>query len=123
VIFGIAQAGLALLLAEPLTRWMCGPVAWAAATTNASAMTLFLWHPTAFLAVTMAGPVLGRLPGLLTDPSSALWVAERLAWLPRLPPRSAPWGWCSTGANAGRAAAAGASPGQGRAPRQAGRDL
>lgn len=62
---------------------MCRPVAWAAAATaNMSAMTLFLWHPAAFLAVTMAGPVFGRLPGLLTDPSSALWVAERLAWLP-----------------------------------------
>ena len=59
------------------------PLAWAAvATVNLSAMTLYLWHQTAFLAVTMAGLAIGRLPGLLTAPSSALWVAERLAWLP-----------------------------------------
>ncbi len=83
VTFGIAQAGFALLLREPLARWMRRPVAWAAvATANLSAMTLFLWHQTAFLAVTMAGLVLGRLPGLHTAPSSAWWVAERLAWLP-----------------------------------------
>ena len=83
VTFGIAQAGLALLLREPLARWMRRPLAWAAiATVNLSAMTLYLWHQTAFLAVTMAGQAIGRLPGLLTAPSSTLWIAERLAWLP-----------------------------------------
>jgi hypothetical protein len=83
VTFGIAQAGLALLLREPLARWMRRPLAWAAvAAANLSAMTLYLWHQTAFLAVTAAGLAIGRLPGLLTAPSSALWVAQRLAWLP-----------------------------------------
>ncbi len=83
VTFGIAQAGLALLLREPLARWMRRPAAWAAVVTaNLSAMTLFLWHQTAFLAVTVAGLGIGRLPGLHTAPSNALWVAERLAWLP-----------------------------------------
>ena len=83
VTFGIAQVGLALLLRERLARWMRRPVAWAAvATVNLSAMTLYLWHQTAFLAVTTAGLLIGRLPGLHTAPSSALWVAERLAWLP-----------------------------------------
>ena len=83
VTFGIAQAGLALLLRKPLARWMRHPLAWAAvATANLSAMTLYLWHQTAFLAVTMAGLLIGRLPGLHTAPTSALWVAERLAWLP-----------------------------------------
>jgi hypothetical protein len=83
VTFGIAQAGLALLLREPLARWMRRPLAWAAvATANLSAMTLYLWHQTAFLAVTAAGLAMGRLPGLLTAPSSSLWIAERLAWLP-----------------------------------------
>jgi hypothetical protein len=83
VTFGIAQVGLALLLREPLARWMRRPLAWAAiATVNLSAMTLYLWHQTAFLAVTMAGLAIGRLPGLLTAPSSDLWVAQRLAWLP-----------------------------------------
>src|SRR5262250_1908568 len=83
VTFGIAQAGLALLLRPLLARWMRRPMAWAAvATANLSAMTLFLWHQTAFLAVTMGGWLIGRLPGLHTAPSSLLWVAERLAWLP-----------------------------------------
>jgi fucose 4-O-acetylase-like acetyltransferase len=83
VTFGIAQAGLALLLREPLARWMRRPLAWAAvATANLSAMTLYLWHQTAFLAVTAAGLAVGRPPGLLTAPSSTLWIAERLAWLP-----------------------------------------
>jgi hypothetical protein len=83
VTFGIAQAGLALLLREPLARWMRRPLAWAAvATANLSAMTLFLWHQTAFLAVTAAGLAIGRLPGLHTAPVTGAWIAERLAWLP-----------------------------------------
>jgi hypothetical protein len=83
VTFGITQAGLALLLRPVLARWMRRPVAWAAvATANLSAMTLFLWHQTAFLTVTTAGLAIGRLPGLHTAPTSPLWVAERLAWLP-----------------------------------------
>jgi len=83
VTFGIAQAGLALLLAGPLARLMRRPLAWAAvATVNLSAMTLFLWHQTAFLAVTAAGLAIGRLPGLHTAPAGGAWVAERIAWLP-----------------------------------------
>jgi len=83
VTFGIAQVGLALLLRGPLARLMRRPVAWAAvAMANLSAMTLFLWHQTAFLAVTAAGLLVGRLPGLHTAPTSAAWVAERIAWLP-----------------------------------------
>jgi hypothetical protein len=83
VTFGMAQVGLALLLREPLARWMRRPLAWAAvATANLSAMTLFLWSQTAFLLVTMAGLLIGRLPGLHTAPVSAVWIAERIAWLP-----------------------------------------
>jgi hypothetical protein len=83
VTFGIAQAGLALLLREPLARLMRRPLAWAAvAGANLSAMTLFLWAQTAFLAVTMSGLVIGRLPGLHTAPTSGWWIAERVAWLP-----------------------------------------
>jgi fucose 4-O-acetylase-like acetyltransferase len=83
VTFGMAQVGLALLLRPLLARWMRRPVAWAVvAMANLSAMTLFLWHQTAFLAVTMGGLLIGRLPGLHTAPAGYLWVAERLAWLP-----------------------------------------
>jgi peptidoglycan/LPS O-acetylase OafA/YrhL len=83
VTFGVAQVGLALLLRPWLARLMRRPLAWAAvALVNLSAMTLFLWHQSAFLAVTMAGAMVGRLPGLLTPPSGPAWIAERLAWLP-----------------------------------------
>jgi hypothetical protein len=83
VTFGIAQCGLALLLRGPLTRWMRRPAAWAVvATANLSAMTLFLWHQTAFVAVCGIGLLAGRVPGLLTAPSGPAWIAERLAWLP-----------------------------------------
>jgi hypothetical protein len=81
--FGIAQVGLALLLRERLARWMRRPLAWATvATANLSAMTLFLWHQTALLAVTLIGLLIGRLSGLHSAPTSASWVLERLAWLP-----------------------------------------
>jgi hypothetical protein len=83
VTFGIAQCGLALLLHGRLARLMRRPLAWAGiALVNLSAMTLFLWHQTAFVAVSSLGLLAGRVPGLLTAPTSGLWVAERLAWLP-----------------------------------------
>jgi peptidoglycan/LPS O-acetylase OafA/YrhL len=83
VTFGVAQVGLALLLRPVLARIMRRPLAWApVALANLSAMTLFLWHQSAFLAVTMTGSLIGRLPGLLTPPAGTWWIAERLAWLP-----------------------------------------
>jgi hypothetical protein len=83
VTFGLAQCGLALLMRDRLARWMRRPLAWAAvATVNLSAMTLFLWHQTAFIMVTSLGTLAGHVPGLLTAPTSAARVAERLAWLP-----------------------------------------
>ncbi|HET9973483.1 MAG TPA: acyltransferase family protein, partial [Streptosporangiaceae bacterium] len=83
VTFGIAQCGLALLLRDRLARLMQRPLAWAGiALVNLSAMTLFLWHQTAFVTVTSLGLLAGRVPGLLTAPTGPLWVAERLAWLP-----------------------------------------
>ena len=83
VAFGVAQCGLALLLHDRLARLMRRPLAWAGiALVNLSAMTLFLWHQTAFVAVSSVGLLIGRVPGLLTAPDGGLWVAERLAWLP-----------------------------------------
>ena len=83
VSFGIAQCGLALLLRDRLARLMRRPLAWAGiALVNLSAMTLFLWHQTAFVAVSSLGLLAGRVPGLLTAPTGGLWVAERLVWLP-----------------------------------------
>ena len=83
VSFGIAQCGLALLLRDRLARLMRRPLAWAGiALVNLSAMTLFLWHQTAFITVCSIGLLVGRVPGLLTAPTGGLWVAERLVWLP-----------------------------------------
>jgi hypothetical protein len=83
VTFGIAQCGLALLPRDRLARLMRRPLAWAAvALVNLSAMTLFLWHQTAFVTVSSLGMLVGRVPGLLTAPASGVWVVERLAWLP-----------------------------------------
>jgi fucose 4-O-acetylase-like acetyltransferase len=83
VSFGIAQCGLALLLRDRLARWMRRPLAWAGiALVNLSAMTLFLWHQTAFVTVSSLALLAGRVPGLLTAPASPQWIAERLAWLP-----------------------------------------
>ncbi|WP_284576928.1 acyltransferase [Streptomyces sp. 2P-4] len=84
VAFGLAQCGLALLLRGQLARAAVRPRVWAAvALLNLSAMTVFLWHQTAMMAVTALGltsPV--ELPGLHTVPDSALWIPARLLWLP-----------------------------------------
>ncbi|WP_413757910.1 acyltransferase family protein [Streptomyces sp. MMBL 11-3] len=85
VTFGTAQCGLALLLREPLRRAMRRPVPWACvASVNLSAMTIFLWHQTALMAVTATGLLAGRLPGLHDRPDGVTWVMFRLAWLPVL---------------------------------------
>jgi hypothetical protein len=83
VAFGLAQCGAAGLLAGPLRRLLERPVAWAAvAAVNLAAMTVFLWHQTAMIAVTVAGLRAGLLPGLHTAPDDPGWVPARLAWLP-----------------------------------------
>ncbi|MEU3772070.1 acyltransferase [Streptomyces sp. NPDC032472] len=82
--FGLAQCGLALLLREPVARAMRRPGVWAAvALLNLSAMTVFLWHQTAMMAVTALGLLApADLPGLHTVPDSPQWIAARLLWLP-----------------------------------------
>ncbi|WP_407564025.1 acyltransferase family protein [Streptomyces sp. 184] len=82
--FGLAQCGAALLLLGPLRRALRRPAAWAAvALLNLSAMTVFLWHQTAMMAVTALGLLAGgALPGLHTVPDGAGWVPARLLWLP-----------------------------------------
>jgi peptidoglycan/LPS O-acetylase OafA/YrhL len=84
VTFGLAQCGGALLLLGPLRRALRRPAAWAGvALVNLSAMTVFLWHQTAMIAVTATGLLAdGPLPGLHTVPDGAGWVAARLAWIP-----------------------------------------
>ncbi len=83
VTFGIAQCGLALLARDRLAALMRRPLIWApVALVNLSAMTLFLWHETALVTVSSLGTLTGRVPGLLTAPTTGAWVAERLIWLP-----------------------------------------
>ncbi|WP_260609720.1 acyltransferase [Streptomyces sp. WAC06614] len=84
VTFGLAQCGLALLVREPLARRMRRPRAWAkVALVNGSAMTVFLWHQTAMMAVTACGLLAGTaLPSLHTVPDSWTWIPARLLWLP-----------------------------------------
>ncbi|MEU3753914.1 acyltransferase [Streptomyces olivoreticuli] len=84
VTFGLAQCGAALLLLGPLRRVLARPAAWAAvALVNLSAMTIFLWHQTAMMAVTATGLLTGgALPGLHTLPDGPGWILARLAWLP-----------------------------------------
>ncbi|MGP4023667.1 acyltransferase family protein [Actinomadura sp. 3N407] len=83
VAFGLAQTGLALLLHGPLTRWTGhARTRSLVSAANRSAMTIFLWHQTALLTVTV-GTLLafGSLPGLHTAPDRPAWIAERLPWL------------------------------------------
>lgn len=84
VTFGLAQCGAALLLLGPLRRVLAKPAAWAGvALANLGAMTVFLWHQTAMMAVTATGLLGGRaLPGLHTRPDGVRWIVERLLWLP-----------------------------------------
>ncbi len=84
VTFGLTQCGAALLLRGPLRRVLARPAAWAAvALVNLSAMTVFLWHQTAMMAVSVTTLRLyGPLPGLHTVPDGLGWVLARLCWLP-----------------------------------------
>ncbi|AUG78673.1 acyltransferase [Kitasatospora sp. MMS16-BH015] len=89
VTFGLAQCGAALLLLGPLRRAMRRPAAWAAvALVNLFAMTVFLWHQTAMMAVSALGLLTdgtaadGPLPGLHTLPDGPGWILTRLLWLP-----------------------------------------
>ncbi|NUO98664.1 MAG: acyltransferase [Nonomuraea sp.] len=87
VTFGLAQCGAAALLLAPLRRVLRRPAVWAVvAVANLAAMTIFLWHQTAMIAVTELGLLAGggdrALPGLHTAPDGFGWVPARLAWLP-----------------------------------------
>ncbi|MFB9412721.1 acyltransferase family protein [Dactylosporangium matsuzakiense] len=81
VAFGIGQCGLALLILPPLRRAMDRARPWRAVTAvNRSAMTVFLWHQTSLLLVSLLVP--GVMVGLQTVPDGASWLAARLLWLP-----------------------------------------
>jgi hypothetical protein len=50
------------------------------AVVNLSAMTIFLWHQTSLIAVTLLVP--GPLAGLHSAPRDATWLTARVLWLP-----------------------------------------
>ena len=83
VAFGLAQTGLAVLLHGPLTRWTRhARVRSAVRGFGRSAMTVFLWHQTALMGVTVVTLVtLGSLQGVHSAPHRPEWIASRLPWL------------------------------------------
>lgn len=77
---GIAQTGLALLLEPVGKRLLAGIAAWTATVlVNGMIMTLYLWHLTAFIAVTTAAWTLGGT-GLHAAPGSGEWWLLRPLW-------------------------------------------
>ncbi|MEV0839740.1 acyltransferase [Actinocatenispora sera] len=77
-----AQLGAFLLVRGRLAALLRRPAAWAPiAVLNLAAMTVFCWHQSALLAVSLAGLPFGQVPGLLSPPAGD-WLALRLLWFP-----------------------------------------
>lgn len=78
-----AQSGAAVLLRDRLARLLRRPALWAPVTiVNLSAMTVLCWHQTAMLSAAVPASFLGEIPGLTTQPDTAVWILARLTWLP-----------------------------------------
>jgi surface polysaccharide O-acyltransferase-like enzyme len=76
---GVAQVGIAMLLRDPLTRWVARPRVWSAVVVvNLNVLSIYLWHQAA---LTIAARVV--LPLGYPDPVAGTvgWWAARLAWL------------------------------------------
>ena len=77
---GMLQAGLVLLLEQPLTAWLARPWPWfVTVLVNQRIMTWFLWHLTALVGLAHLLLALGG-PGLGPTPLSGLWWATRPLW-------------------------------------------
>ncbi|MCI0688323.1 MAG: acyltransferase [Sporichthyaceae bacterium] len=77
------QIGVGLTVLDRLRQAMARPATWAiVATLNRFAMTLFLWHLTALMAVTVFVASWRPLVGLHTYPENLWWLAARVGWLP-----------------------------------------
>ncbi|MGV1007906.1 MAG: acyltransferase family protein [Dermatophilaceae bacterium] len=75
---GVALIGVAALVRGPMGRLLHRPGAWrAVVTAGAFAMTAFLWHLTALLAVLLGMRALGRTQ---PDVGTAAWWASRPVW-------------------------------------------
>ena len=76
---GVAQIGIALLLREPLNRWLTRPRVWAAVVlVNLSMVTIYLWHQAALV---VAGRLVLPLGYPDPQPGSLAWWGTRLMWL------------------------------------------
>lgn len=84
VALAAVQCGLAVLLRDRLAALLRRPGAWAAVVPlNLAAMTVFCWHLTAVLLVSLTSYALrGPLPGLHDVPAGLAWLPHRLIWLP-----------------------------------------
>ncbi|MEV4630808.1 acyltransferase [Micromonospora sp. NPDC049523] len=86
VCLALAQIGCALLIRPGLARLLDRPRCWAPVlAVNGVATSVYLWHQTALVTVTVLGVRLSggtALAGLHTAPDDGLWVLARLAWLP-----------------------------------------
>lgn len=79
-LLGCVQAGLALALRTPLTRWLARPGPWAAVVRlNMIAMTVYLWHLTVMVLVIAALPALGTWWSVA--PLSTAWWLTRPLWV------------------------------------------
>lgn len=77
---GMLQAGLVLLVEQPLTRWLQRPQVWfVTVLLNSRIMTWFLWHLTAMVGLASLLVGLGGI-GLGLDPLSAAWWLTRPLW-------------------------------------------
>jgi fucose 4-O-acetylase-like acetyltransferase len=75
----VFQLGVVVLLRPVLSRWLERRAVWkAVVAANAVAMTVFLWHMTAYLVAAVAFEAVG---GTLLDEPTAAWWAQRPLWL------------------------------------------
>jgi len=75
----VFQLGVVMLVRPVLSRWLQRRSVWrAVVVANGVAMTVFLWHMTAFL---VAAVVFERLGGTLLAEPTAGWWAQRPLWL------------------------------------------
>jgi fucose 4-O-acetylase-like acetyltransferase len=76
---GIAQVGIALVLRDPLTRWLQRPRVWAAVVAvNLSVVSIYLWHQAA---LTVAARLVLPLGYPDPAPGTPSWWVARLLWL------------------------------------------
>ncbi len=78
---GIFQGGLLLSLEKPLRRWLDHPKIWTGTILiNGMIMTVFLWHVTVLVLVSVLGLALGGI-GLRIAPGTSAWWLTRPVWI------------------------------------------